>query len=241
MPRHAQVPQLPTDGDYQMVIEDARIGGLTQEGYHAVTLVSNRGEVECRFYPAGETRKGALFVGGAGGGWDTPVKGILYPRLCEGLTSDGVACLRVKYRHPAVLEESTLDVLAGVSFLESLDIDAMALVGHSFGGAVVLQAAEYAPTVRTVLPLSTQSYGAEAAATLGPSCSIFLFHGKEDEVLPPACSEYVYQIAREPKKITIYPGGRHGLDEAVGELPDLARRWIVSELDRAMAPSVTGA
>lgn len=227
---------LPTQNHLEMTVEEFHQDPPTDEGWHPLVLVTDRGDVHGRYYPAGRSRRAAVFVGGAGGGFDTPVKGSLYPSLCAELRQDGVACLRIQYRHPGVLEESILDVLAGAAFLESEGAAAMALIGHSFGGAVVIQAAEYAPLVKTILPLSTQSFGTEAAAALGGRCSIFLFHGTDDEVLAPSCSEHVYRIASEPKKLVLFPGCRHGLDEAAAVLPRMMRDWINLEL-RDAAPT----
>ena len=153
--------------------------------------------------------------------------------MCQTLQQDGVACLRVKYRHPSDLPESTLDVLAGIAFLQSEDVRHVALTGHSFGGAVVIQAAAMSDAVRTCIPLSTQGYGAEPAAELAPRCSILLGHGTADEVLHHRCSEYVYDLAGEPKKLVLKQGARHGLDEWADELPGLLREWIRTELGKA--------
>jgi hypothetical protein len=210
-----------------MHVTDVRRGPMTPEGYQPVVQETSRGEVEMRYYPVRGATRAALFVGGAGGGFDTPVRGWLYPRMCEELSREaGIAGLRVRYRHPGDLEESVLDVLAGISFLEADFVTSAAVVGHSFGGAVVIQAAALSETVRTCVALSTQSHGAAPAATLGPRCSLLLAHGVADEILPPACSEYVYQIAREPKKLLLKEGVRHGLDEWADELPGIVRGWI---------------
>ena len=119
-----------------------------------------------------------------------------------------------------------LDVLAGVSFLEADYVTSVALVGHSFGGAVVIQAAALSPAVRTCVALSTQTYGAGPASELGPRCSLLLAHGLADEVLPADCSRSVYQSAREPKRLLLKENARHGLDEWADELPGVIREWV---------------
>jgi thioesterase domain-containing protein len=95
-------------------------------------------------------KQAAIWVGGVGGDWDTPAQG-LYPRLCQELTSEGIASLRVHYRYPTELVEAVLDVLAGITFLQDEGIESIALIGHSFGGAVVIQAAAQAEDVHTVV------------------------------------------------------------------------------------------
>jgi pimeloyl-ACP methyl ester carboxylesterase len=216
-------------GTLEMKIGEFTVGP-TEGPYTPVLLRTSRGDIECRHYPAGTGTRAALFVGGAGGGFDTPVRGWLYPRVCEELPMHGVTALRVRYRHAADLAESTLDVLAGLHFLESRGARAAALVGHSFGGAVVIQAAAVSPLVRGVAPLSTQSYGADPASRLSPRCSVLLMHGTDDEVLSPDCSRFVYDVAGEPKRLVLLPGARHGLDEAADEVYSGVLDWILATL-----------
>ncbi len=201
----------------------------TQAGYHEVRLRTSRGDVDCRYYQAPLARRAVIWVGGVGGGWDTPAQG-LYPRLCQELTGAGIASLRVRYRHATELGEAILDVLAGIAYLQHESIEHVALVGHSFGGAVVIQAAAASDAVRTVVTLATQSYGATPAADLAPRCSILLIHGAEDQVLPAHCSLYIHNLAGDPKRLIIYDGARHGLDEAAGEVYQAVRDWLVDQL-----------
>ena len=160
------------------------------------------------------------------------MRGWLYPRMCQTLLGDGIASLRVRYRQANDLEECVLDVLAGAAFLEAEGVTSVALVGHSFGGAVVINAAAFSPAVRTCVPMSTQTYGAEPARHLGPRCSLLLCHGTADEILPPSCSEYVFRIAKEPKELLLKDGARHGLDEWADELPTILRDWIHRQLPK---------
>jgi hypothetical protein len=215
-----------------MEVREIHRSPATADGFEPVTLVTNRGDVETRYYAAAGSARGAIFVGGAGGGFDTPVRGWLYPRMCEDLRADGIAGLWVQYRMANDLAECVLDVLAGVAFLRGEGIGAVALTGHSFGGAVVIQAAAMAEAVRTCVALSTQTYGADAAPDLSPRCSLLLGHGTADEVLPHRCSEYVYSIAGQPKMLLLKDGARHGLDEWSDDLPRVLRRWIAIELSR---------
>lgn len=203
--------------------------GRPKDGYLPVTLVTGRGEVACRYYPVEGTHLGAVWVGGVGGDWDSPARE-LYPRLSEELKGNNVASLRVRYRYPTILEEAVHDVRAGIGFLESQGISRIALTGHSLGGAVVIQAAVAANSVKTVVTLATQSYGADAVADLCPDCSILLIHGTEDRVLSSFSTRHVYDMAHEPKRSVILPGNGHGLNESSDEVEQMVREWIVSEL-----------
>ncbi len=215
----------------EMTITGVQLGAV-QDGYRPVTVNTSRGDVECRHYPADGTRKAAVWVGGIGGDYDTPARQ-LYPRLCQELTGEGIASLRVRFRHPTELEEAVLDVLAGITYLQGEGIDTLALVGHSFGGAVVIQAAALEEDAWTVVTLATQSHGTAPVSQLAPGCSILLIHGAADVRLPPSSSEYVYRLAHEPKKIILYPGAGHNLDEVAEEVRRAVHDWIVEKLSSA--------
>lgn len=171
---------------------------------------------------------GAVWVGGTGGGLDGPARG-LYPAACRRLQHHGVAGLRLHYRFPGNLKECVLDTLLGVDFLSREGINNVALVGHSFGGAVVITAGALSDHVKAVVPMSTQTYGAELAPELAPR-PLLLIHGTNDEVLPDTCSRRVFAEAREPKKLMLYRGARHGLDEVREEVLDLLTAWIPGHL-----------
>lgn len=218
------------DESFEMIVEDIELEPQ-QEEYHPVKLITSRGSIHCRYYPVEGANKAVIWVGGVGGGWDTPARG-LYPLLCEFLREEGIASVRVRYRYPTDLQESTLDVLAALTYLQDEGINEFALVGHSFGGAVVIQAAAQSPDVRTVVTLATQSYGADPVTELATRCSLLLLHGTNDSVLSPHCSHNVYQLALEPKRLIIYPNAGHNLDEVADEVYLVIRYWIVQQLNR---------
>ena len=203
---------------------------MNRAAYRSLTLSTSRGHVECRHYEAPGARRAAVWVGGVGGGFDTPASG-LYPQLCGELVDAAIASLRVRFRHPTLLDEAVFDVLAGVAYLEETGVDDVALVGHSFGGAVVIRAGARSDAARTVVTLATQGYGAGPVSALSPRCSILLVHGTNDRVLPPHSSEYVHGLAHEPKRLVLYPGAGHGLDEAADEVRELVRSWILEQLN----------
>lgn len=221
------------DEPFQMLVQDVEVGAK-QEEYHEVKLITSRGSIHCRYYPVKDAQKAAIWVGGVGGDWDTPACG-LYPLLCQELMREGIASLRVRYRYPTKLEESILDVLAGLTYLQDEGIKDFALTGHSFGGAVVIQAAAQSPDVRTVVTLATQTYGTNPATELATRCSLLLLHGMADRVLSPYCSQRVYQLALEPKHLILYPNADHGLNEVADEVYQVVRHWIVQQLNHSTA------
>jgi hypothetical protein len=204
--------------------------------YKLVKVGTKRGEIVCRYYPSNTHNPASVavvYVTGAGGGCGTPAIG-LYTRLCCSLARIGIDGLHVHYRHPTDLLESVFDTLAGVAFLkEELRTKAIGLVGHSFGGAVVIQAAAQASDiVSTIVMLATQSYGAaHEVFKLKQGTSALMIHGSDDKVLQVYCSEQeVYQKAHEPKQILLCKGVGHGLDEVSEEVYELVYGWLVNNL-----------
>jgi uncharacterized protein len=165
-------------------------------------------------------------VFGAGGGFGGPAGG-LYTRLAERLAAaSGITSLCVDYRFPGQLKPCIEDVLAGIDYLHELGAQQFILVGHSFGGAVVIQAAIACGDVIGVAALSSQTHGTRGVGEISPR-SILLIHGVEDEVLPPDCSEDIYRRAREPKDMILYAGCLHGLDQCAEALDRDLTRWIL--------------
>lgn len=199
-----------------------------KDGYRQLVLRTARGPVHARLYGTPGAQAAAIMVGGVGGGFASPARG-LYARMCQRLCSEGIAALRVRFRDPRQVREAAHDVLAGVRVLGEAGVSRVGLVGHSFGGAVVITAGAVAEEVVTVVALSSQSYGADQAANLAPR-SLLLVHGTADEVLPPACSRYIHELARPPKRLHLLRGARHGLDEAREEVYTIVTEWLVQEL-----------
>jgi hypothetical protein len=153
----------------------------------------------------------------------------MYARLAEALQSQGITSLRLDYREPGVFPECVLDLLAGIAFCKGAGYDPVVLVGHSFGGAVVIAAGAASSHVRGVVSLSPQTYGAHGAGLLSPR-PLLVVHGKSDTRLPYSCALQIYQWAREPKELVLYDGAEHRLDECRVELEKLLGEWIPATL-----------
>jgi alpha/beta superfamily hydrolase len=205
---------------------DEIVWGNPEKDNIPVTLKTKRGSIICRFYKVSKNNWGAIWVGGVGGDFDTPANG-LYPELSRKLMEDGISSLRIQYRYPTKLKESVYDVIAGIKFLESEGISNIALIGHSLGGAVVIQAALMSNSVKTVVTLATQSYGADNVKDLPEETSILLIHGKDDSVLPASCSRAIFGIAHDPKERVILSGNGHCLEESADEVKKIVYNWIL--------------
>jgi len=202
-------------------------GGLAR-----VILRTSDGDMEGMFHPA-EGDGGVIWVSGALGGFDGPSFGI-FTVLSHELVSEGIGSLRLNYRFPGDFDRCVLDVLVGVDFLQQQGASNVALVGHSFGGAVVIQAGTMSPQVKAVAGLSSQTFGAQRVSKLSP-IPLLLIHGSRDRNLPALCSQNIYEWAREPKELMIYNGSGHFLRECRDELHDLLRSWLVDKLGQDTA------
>ena len=103
------------------------------------------------------------------------------------------------------------------------------VVGHSFGGAVVIAAAAFSDHVAGVVSLSPQTYGAQGAGMLSPT-PLLVVHGKADTRLPFSCAVAIHDWAKDPRELVLYEGAEHRLDECRVELMDLLRGWIPERL-----------
>ena len=103
------------------------------------------------------------------------------------------------------------------------------MVGHSFGGAVVIAAAPYNDKVVAVAGLSSQSAGAQQVADIAPR-PLLLVHGTDDAILPARASQFIYDLAQQPKELHFFEGAGHGLTECRGELDELLFGWLRGKL-----------
>jgi alpha-beta hydrolase superfamily lysophospholipase len=100
----------------------------------------------------------------------------------------------------------------------------IALVGHSFGAAVVIKAGELSPAVAGVAALSSQLYGTQTVNQLAKP--LLLVHGMRDGVLDHAASEDIHRRASEPKRLVLYAEADHSLRQAAGALEELLAQWL---------------
>ena len=192
-------------------------------------LLTNRGPIRTIIHhdPTSPTHRGIVWVGGARGGFEGPA-GSMYKLLGDGL-SPGITSIRLDYRQPNVLVECVMDTLAALSFLSGTGHTDVILVGHSFGGAVVIKAAPYSEVVKGVIALSSQTFGAGDVSQVSPS-PILLVHGERDTVLSQESSLKIFEWAEEPKELRLIPENGHGLQESAQEIRQLVSEWLVQHL-----------
>jgi hypothetical protein len=209
------------------------------DGSLRLELITSDEMITCRAFWPDYGDSAVLWVFGASGSFGGPAGG-LYPRLGRQLVEEGTLSLEVAYRHPAQLRPCILDVLIALKWLESEGRRRVVLVGHSFGGAVVIQAAGMSRCVIGVAALSSQLQGAGTIGQLQGK-HVLLIHGDADEVLPYLCSRELYELACEPKKLILYPGCRHGLDECRESLDTDLLAWLRQVLGTGVVPATVRA
>ena len=196
----------------------------TSDTSEHLRLVTDAGTIDVCYHPAATGDAAVLWVFGAGGGLGGPAGGV-YARLGAQLAPRGVASLELDYRRPGSLPDCVADALIGLAWLETQGRSRLVLVGHSFGGAVVINAAAWHGATAGVVAMSSQTAGTALVAELSPT-PVLLIHGKADEVLPDRCSYDLYARAGHPKQLIVYPRCRHGLDECRDALDRDLTRWI---------------
>ncbi len=201
--------------------------GAEVAGARWLTINTSRGAIPMILHAAAQPGRAALCVCGAIGGYDGPAA--LYPRLGLDLPKLGISVARLNYREPNAFGECVLDTMAGLAFLKASGYSRAAILGHSFGGAVAINAGTLSPLVSTVVALSSQLAGADVVGDLAPR-PLLLVHGTADTRLPPQCSEMLFERAGEPKTLKLFPGAGHSLVEVRDELTALVEDWLANKL-----------
>jgi hypothetical protein len=197
----------------------------------AVELPSPRGPVRCALHHVDGAAAAVVMVGGGDGGLDGPAEAI-YPTLGADLAERGIATLRLDFRihqFPGDVDEGVHDLLVGARYLAGLGIARLGVLGHSFGGAVVIEAAAREPAITSVATLATQTAGAQRVGELAPR-PLLLVHGLADTRLSPDCSRLLYRLAGEPKRLELLEGATHSLRQRREDVRGLVVAWFVETL-----------
>lgn len=202
-----------------------------------ITIDTDRGPVQALYHPVPGANAALIAVGGTIGGFEGPANA-LYPDLAAMLEARGIATLRLDFRihqAPNIVPEAVADVRAGIAFMEREGIRRIGLVGHSFGGAVVIDAGVEEPAVVTVVTLATQTAGAQRVDELAPR-PILLVHGLDDTHLSPEASRILHEWAREPKRLVLLKGATHSLRQVGDEVRRLLLDWCMETLPEPRPP-----
>ena len=117
-----------------------RIGCASRSCPSRSSFLSRAGPIDAMWrQPEGVSRGSVLCVGGFDGGFEGPANGI-FAALADFLPGIGIGVLRLDFRiktSPGPIDAGTDDVLAGLEWLAEQKAAPVALIGHSFGGAIV--------------------------------------------------------------------------------------------------------
>ena len=202
----------------------AHDGGAGQ----GLVLHTGLGNLNGILHRAAAGDQAVVWVCGALGGFGGPGVGV-YSRLAEKFTGRGITSLRLDYREPNALTDCVMDLVAGVEYLKSEGYGPVVVVGHSFGGAVVIAAGVHSSHVKGVVSLAPQPFGADRVRQLSPK-RLLVVHGKNDTRLPYTFGMQIYNLASEPKELVLYEGAEHRLQECQEELEELLTAWIPATL-----------
>lgn len=197
----------------------------------ALVLPSKRGSLSCVFHAKSVPSAAVVMVGGGDGGLDGPAQKI-YPTLGEDLAFLDIATLRVDFRvhqFPGDVDEAVHDILVGTRYLLEQGYQPVGVLGHSFGGAVVIEAAAREQRIASVVTLASQTAGAQRVTDLAPR-PLLLIHGLDDTRLPPDCSRLIYRQAGEPKQLVLLEGATHSLRQQREVIRRLVGNWFVDTL-----------
>ncbi len=217
------LPPAPDEFDEDLTLHIQGVGVVAPpapEGTLPLEISTSRGVIRALLDPCEGQPGAVIYCSGAMGG-DFAVRGpgdSVYQALAATLVRKGVTSLRLHCREPGEFAECVLDVLGACSFLRGIGATRIVLVGHSFGGAVVIKAGQLAPLVTAVAALSSQLFGTRQVEQLGKP--LLLIHGSDDQVLEMAASQDIYDRAREPKRFVILEGSGHGLLQNARQLFD---------------------
>jgi uncharacterized protein len=190
-------------------------------------IATPHGVVRGVYHPVEGVTSAVVMVSGAFGGVAGP-SGV-YPALAGQLQAAQIAALRLDYREPENMNECVSDLDAGLDELWRRGIERFALIGWSFGGAVVISSGVAHSDVLGVATLASQTAGTAAVSRLAPR-SLLLLHGTADRVLPDWCSRYLYEEAGEPKRLVLFDGDGHEFSYSHVEVVQTLLDWAVGLL-----------
>ncbi len=206
-------PETPLDGLGLLAMQTVNV----TDGLDHLELYTSRGLLTILWHGDPEAERVVVCVGGAMGGLLGPDGG-LYQRLGTELAAQGIGVLRVSYRRPNDLPTCVHDTLCAMELAARHGARQFVPLGHSFGGAVAIQAAAHldAESIPGVVTFATQSAGCEIAEKLGDRNLLFV-HGTRDAILPHQSSEMVRMLAGAGD-LWLIPDADHLLSPAGDEI-----------------------
>ena len=217
----ADEPRSPLELLEAMAVEEVEISPALAH----LEVYTMRGLLTVLWHGPRDARDVVVTCGGGMGSLLGPAGGVYHAIGCELAATYGIATLRVGYRKPNDLSRCVHDVAAVADLASRSGGRGFVVIGHSFGGAVAVQAGAILGThCRGVVTLSTQSAGCEHASELAHT-PLLLLHGTEDEILPAETSAVVQMLAGHGE-VVLLPGAGHLLTQAATAVRERLLTWI---------------
>jgi dienelactone hydrolase len=202
----------------------AKADGELSETSRLVEIYTMEGLLQIMWHGDPAATDVVLMCGGAMGGMLGPGRS-LYLELGLEMAAEGRAAMAVNYRKAGDLTRSLLDTCAAADLALRNGAQRFVILGHSFGGAVAIQAAStFAAHTAGVITYATQSAGCEEVARIGDT-PLLLLHGENDSILGPENSMMVQSLAGAGE-VRTYPGTDHLMAEAAEEIAGLTGSWV---------------
>ena len=217
-----QSPRAPLDMLGALARSDAEL----DETSRVIEIYTTEGLLQLWWFGQPGATDVVLMCGGAMGGVLGPGRS-LYFEFGRTLAATGRAAMAVSYRRPGDLGRCLLDLCAAADLAMRNGAERFVLLGHSFGGAVAIQAAcTFTPAVSGVITFATQSGGCEEAAQMG-SVPLLLLHGERDSILGAENSTMVQSFAGHGE-VRLLPDTEHLMTEAADEIATITREWTTA-------------
>jgi alpha-beta hydrolase superfamily lysophospholipase len=218
----ADDPRSPLELLEALALEEVEI---TPELRH-LEIYTMRGLLSLLWHGPRDAHDVVVTCGGGMGSMLGPADG-LYHFLGTELAAQGIGTIRVGYRKPNDLSRCVHDLAAATDLASRSGARRFVTVGHSFGGAVAIQAAVILGSYCAgVVTLATQSAGCEVAEQLVDT-PLLLLHGTDDEILPPDTTSVVQMIAGHGD-VVFLPGTGHLMTQAADDVRTRLLGWIPS-------------
>lgn len=202
-------------------------------GARAVTFTTSDGaELQGTLYGSGTT---AVVLSNMGDNDPAP-----WQAFAPQLAARGYTVLTYSFRFPknadgfdkARAQQTLEDLRAAIAFAQRAQPQQLVLVGASLGGMVTAKAAGAAQASAVVIlaapaELPAFDFRVETAELQALTMPKLVIGSEQDNTVPFADTQRMYDLAPEPKQLHSYPGSAHGVQLLAGaEAGDLAARLI---------------